>query len=83
LRPDGKPKKIKAKTYFLKNPELTGSIITSVCYKVSDDAIKLFFSKAGLRAAWQKVSPFMREVKPEFIEIFDYIDEIRMRVPPP
>jgi hypothetical protein len=54
------PKKVKAKTYYKNYPELTGSIITSVCYKVSDDAIKLFFSKAGLRAAWEKVSPFMR-----------------------
>ena len=54
------PKKVKAKTYFKNYPELTDSIITNVCYKVSEYAIKMFFSKAGLRAAWEKVSPFMR-----------------------
>jgi hypothetical protein len=80
---NGKAVKIGAKTKFKDNPELTGSILTNVCYKVSDNAIEKFFSKAGLRAAWEKVSFFLRAMKPEFIEYFDYIDEIRRRVPPP
>jgi hypothetical protein len=54
--------------------------MTKVCFQVNREIIEEFFSNAGLRAAWEKVSTQMRKEKPDSIKYFDEIDAIRMSV---
>jgi hypothetical protein len=66
-----------------KSADLTKSIITKCCYEVTDESIKDFFMNAGLRAAWEKVSPLLPLDTPVLNEVFKHIEAIRQHVSPP
>jgi len=78
LGQDGRPVKVSAKLVCL--PSLRESIISKCCYEVKEKFIVSFFENAGLRAAWERVSPFMPSWKPELREALTYIERIRLRV---
>lgn len=78
LGPDGVVLKVCLKQIC--HPRLSESIITKCCYEVTDYTIESFFGNAGLAAAWETVSVYMRRYKPEFTGVFNYIDRIKQRV---
>jgi hypothetical protein len=53
------------------------SIITRCCFKVNKRSIQEFFQNEALSTAYDCVVRFIREGRPNYDEIFGYIDEIR------
>ena len=61
MGPDGKTVVMESAWEKHKDSSKLTSILSILCYSVSDHCILEFFSNAGLRAAWIKVLPDLKE----------------------